>query len=388
MSKPAASRRGAAVPFRKRAAPAARQLPAMRRALLAWFVEHQRDLPWRRDRTAYRVWICEIMAQQTRIETLVPYFERFVERFPDVRSLAGAPLDDVLALWSGLGYYSRARHLHAAARQVAEQYNGVMPVRADDLIRLPGVGRYTAHAIASIAGGEAAAVLDGNVMRVLTRLFDLDGDIASAAMRGSLWALAAELLDRRSPGAWNEAMMELGATVCTPRQPDCGDCPLRKWCAALASETVEERPVKSAARAPKLVRMTAGLIRRQDQVLLIRNQPGGLFGGLWTPPFELIEITRRGGNGAAMLVHPLFRREGLGELMGKFEHVLTHRRMQVEVRAMTPPDQDSGSPDDRRWVRPSSDLNSIGVSTLTRKILRVLDIHSHAEGEQPDLFAD
>ena len=212
---------------------ATKRLPAAR--LLRWATKNLRDLPWRVEpRDPYRVWVSEIMLQQTQVVTVIPYFRRFTERFPTVQALAAAPLDDVLKLWEGLGYYARARNLHRAARKVVAEFEGRLPDTVEELSQLPGIGRYTLGAIASIAFGRDAPVVDGNVKRVLCRVYAIRGDARRPAVQKKLWALAEANLPKGKAGRWNEAMMELGATVCTPRSPRCDECPLAGVCRARA----------------------------------------------------------------------------------------------------------------------------------------------------------
>ena len=205
---------------------------ARRRPLLAWYDAEKRAMPWRLSTDPYRVWVSEIMLQQTTVSTVIPYYGRFLKRFPDVAALAGADEDEVLRLWAGLGYYSRARNLHRAAQAVVSEHGGRLPGTLAGLRSLPGVGRYTAAAVASIAFGLPAELVDGNVIRVYARLFALRGDPKSPALQAKVWALAAEHLDHRRPGDWNQALMELGATVCSPVGPECGRCPLAEDCLA------------------------------------------------------------------------------------------------------------------------------------------------------------
>jgi A/G-specific adenine glycosylase len=204
----------------------------IRAKLLRWYRRYARDLPWRRTRDPYAIWLSEIMLQQTQVQTVIAYYERFLKRLPTVEKLARARLDTVLKLWEGLGYYSRARNLHKAAQCILKEYQGVFPDTAEDLRRLPGIGRYTAGAVASIAYGLAEPILDGNVTRILCRLFRIHGDTGSRDVQQQLWALAAELVPRRSPGEFNQAMMELGATLCARQSPQCPDCPLQSLCQA------------------------------------------------------------------------------------------------------------------------------------------------------------
>ncbi len=225
------------------------------------------------------------MLQQTQIATVIPYYERWMARFPTVAALAEAPLAEVLKLWEGLGYYSRARHLHAAAQRVMQNYQGEMPRTAAGLQRLPGIGRYTAGAIASIAFGERAPVLDGNVIRVLTRVFDIGEDVTQTATRRQLWALAARLVPADRPGDYNQALMELGQMVCTATKPGCLLCPLRSLCRAAARGTQLERPVRPPRKNTPHYDVAAAIIWREDGRFLIAQRPlDGLLGGLWEFP--------------------------------------------------------------------------------------------------------
>lgn len=254
-------------------------------ALLRWYAREAADLPWRRRRDVYAIWLAEIMLQQTRVDTVIPYYERFLRRCPDLATLAAASLDEVLGLWEGLGYYSRARNLHRTARLLMRERGGRFPRRAAELQQLPGIGRYTAGAIASIACDEAVPALDGNVMRVFARLEDLDEDITRAATQRHLWALAQQWLPRERPGAWNQALMELGRRICRPRRPDCPRCPLQARCLAYARGTQALRPRRRPRPARPHYDIVAALVRNARGELLLQRRPEeGLLGGLWTFP--------------------------------------------------------------------------------------------------------
>ncbi|MBI3119584.1 MAG: A/G-specific adenine glycosylase, partial [Candidatus Hydrogenedentes bacterium] len=222
-----------------------KDLAAIRRALLAWYRQEARDLPWRRTADPYRIWISEVMLQQTRVDQGLPYYERFLDAFPDLATLAAASEDQVLKAWEGLGYYTRARNLHKTAQTVAEQHGGKLPERAELLQLLPGVGRYTAGAIASICFGERVPVLDGNVKRVLARVHRIEDSIDDPATEKELWILAAELVPPRGPGEFNQSMMELGARLCTPKKPRCEECPVSAHCSAFAAGVQELLPARN-----------------------------------------------------------------------------------------------------------------------------------------------
>ena len=295
----------------------------LRAALLAWYRRGHRDLPWRRTRDPYAVWLSEIMLQQTRVQTVIPYYERFLAALPTVHALAEAPLDEVLRLWSGLGYYRRARMLHRGAEYVVRGHDGRVPAELDALLRVPGVGRYTAGAIASIAFGKPAPLVDGNVARVLARVMLLDEVVRAPSAQRKLWAWAEELAAGEDPGALNQALMELGATVCVPRAPDCSACPLRARCRARAEGRQEELPRVPARKAPRRVGRVAIVARVGGGLVLAKRRSEALFGGLWEPP--LLE-------GALDAAVERLRIEPQGlEARGSLVHVLSHRRISVDV---------------------------------------------------------
>jgi A/G-specific adenine glycosylase len=251
-----------------------RELTTFRRQLLDWFRQFQRDLPWRRTKNPYRIWISEIMLQQTRVAAVIPYYERFLARFPDVRALAEAPEEDVLRLWSGLGYYSRARNLQKAAQQIVARHGGEFPREETAVLALPGIGSYTAAAILSIAFGAKRAVLDGNVARVLARLGAMRGNVRESRRWKRLQETASRFLDSKSPGDWNQAMMELGAVVCTPRAPQCLLCPVAKFCRARQIGDPESFPEKRKKReAVQIVLAAAVLSTPRGHTLLLPPPP-------------------------------------------------------------------------------------------------------------------
>ena len=236
------------------------QEPEFRKLLLSWFRQFRRDLPWRRDKDPYRIWLSEIMLQQTRVAAVIPYYERFLERFPDIVALAKAPEEDVLRLWSGLGYYTRARNLQQGAQQIVAKHGGVFPREEEQALALPGIGAYTAAAILSIAFDAKYAVLDGNVARVLARLDAVRGDLQENGRWRALQRRADELLDRKAPGDWNQAMMELGAMICTPRSPQCLLCPVAKFCQARQLGLADVIPEKRKKRATVDVTLAAAVL--------------------------------------------------------------------------------------------------------------------------------
>jgi A/G-specific adenine glycosylase len=250
--------------------PETRNIPAIRSYLLEWFRKYQRDLPWRRNKDPYRIWLSEIMLQQTRVAAVIPFYERFLEHFPNIRALAAAPEAEVLRLWAGLGYYSRARNLQRAAQEIVDKHGGEFPQSAEHVLALPGIGAYTAAAILSIAFGAQHAVLDGNVARVLARLDAIHGDLRQGNRWQSLQATADALLDPESPSDWNQAMMELGAMICTPKSPQCLLCPVAEFCRAKQRGLTEVIPEKRKKRATEDVVLAAAvLLDSQGRTLLL-----------------------------------------------------------------------------------------------------------------------
>jgi A/G-specific adenine glycosylase len=346
-----------------------------RRALLAWYDANKRDLPWRRTRDPYAIWISETMLQQTRVDTVIPYYERFLARFPDIEALATADSDDVLGEWAGLGYYSRARNLQAAARVLADSHDCRIPDDVDELRSLPGIGRYTAGAVASIAFDRAAAIVDGNVARVLARLLGIREDIKKPEVVKRLWAEAEGLARGTRPGDLNQALMELGALICTPAEPDCGRCPLRKHCDAHAQGDAAALPVKQKKPKAKRVSAVAGWLLRRGKVLAVRRPPEGLLGGLWELPGGDLE---RREEPAAGWIRNLRERVGLtverAEYVGSIEHVFTHRRLELHLFRGAPPTGRTRLDgfDAHRWLAPRA-LAELPLSSLTRKALVALD---------------
>jgi len=300
--------------------------------LLDWYTRTAVDLPWRGSSDPYRVWLSEIMLQQTQVETVKPYYARFLAAYPTVNDLAAAPLDDVLKLWEGLGYYSRARNLHRAAQMVAAS-GGAFPATVEGLMALPGIGRYTAGAIASIAFGVRAPVLDGNVIRVYARLLDLPDDVTQTATQARLWDQAEVWLPDERPGDYNQALMDLGRLVCKPKKPLCGECPIRAHCLAAQRGTQEQRPVKAAKAPTPHYDVAAGMIWNERGELLIAQRPlDGLLGGLWEFPGgkqeqgeTLPECLRR------ELREELRIEVEINELFTRVDHAFTHFKITLHA---------------------------------------------------------
>ncbi len=351
--------------------------------MLRWYDAQAVSLPWRvRDseplpERAYHVWLSEIMLQQTQVETVKPYYARFLAAYPAVQNLAAAPLDDVLKLWEGLGYYSRARNLHRAAIQVVERFGGQFPQTVTELLSLPGIGRYTAGAIASIAYGIPAPVLDGNVIRVYARLFNIPDDVSLPAAQAKLWQIAADLLPEERPGDYNQALMDLGRLICKPRAPLCEDCPVQKHCAAYARGVQESRPVKAKKPETPHYQVTAGLIWNDGGELLIAQRPlNGLLGGLWEFP--------GGKQESGETLQACLRRElheelnievEVGELFAVVKHAFTHFKITLHAFNCRY-HENSGEPEalgvaDWAWVMPN-DLDRYAFGKADRQIMASL----------------
>ncbi len=353
---------------------AAASLAAIRRALLQWYAATARDLPWRRTRDPYCIWLSEIMLQQTRVETVLPYYARFLAAYPTVADLAAAPVDRVLKLWEGLGYYSRGRNLHAAARHVVQTRAGQLPQSASEWAELPGIGRYTAAAIASIAAGEPVATVDGNITRVLARLFRVESDITAKPTRDLIWQHAESLLDRNSPGDFNQALMDLGARVCTPRSPDCAACPLAKWCAARAAGRSAALPQRKRRVPPLEIHAAAAIVCADSHYLLVQRPARGLLAGLWGWP--TVELTGYASTAARLRAHLrglLGRSVALGTPVTTIEHVFTHRHLHLTIfsAVLKSPCFSDVSPQSTRWLT-RDQFGEVALATVDRKALQAV----------------
>jgi A/G-specific adenine glycosylase len=318
----------------------------LRRALLRWYDAHKRDLAWRRRVSPYRTWVSEIMLQQTTVATVVPYYERFLKRFPDVQALAAAPEDEVLKLWAGLGYYSRARNLRRAAQEIVTAHGGDFPSDPEAILALPGIGRYTAGAILSIAFGKPAPLVDGNVIRLFARLFAVRENVKKAETLKRFWSIAEDLIDANRPGDWNQALMELGATVCSPESPSCGACPAATLCAAKAQGIQDELPVVDKRRAPVPLTWKCVWVEKGGRVLLWkRSEDERFLKSHWGLP-----------ESRHLKVEP-------GPRLRTIRHSITHHRITVDVHQALEPGE---LPPAARWS-PKSRLNERLVSSLWRK---------------------
>jgi A/G-specific adenine glycosylase len=345
----------------------------LRAALLAYFDQVRRELPWRETSDPYRILVSEVMLQQTRVETVVPYYRRWMERFPDAETLAGAEADEVLGLWEGLGYYSRARNLHRAVREVVARYGGELPSDPAALRELPGVGAYTAGAVASMAFGKAVPAVDGNVRRVLARLLDEPAPSA-AALEG--WAGA--LVDPDRPGDFNQALMELGALVCTPRSPGCGSCPVEEWCGARAAGTQEDRPARKPKKMAPLVHEAVAVLVRTgaagEEVLLRKRPEEGLLAGLWELPGIRVGSPEDAGAGALALARELLGVSGepewAPERLATVAHAFSHLRMRYHpfVFRGVGAGRDGAEPPTLRWTS-VEEMDEPALPVAQRRIL-------------------
>ncbi|MEE8433261.1 MAG: A/G-specific adenine glycosylase [bacterium] len=307
-----------------------------RRALARWFGRHGRALPWREAYGSYPIWISEIMLQQTQVETVLPYFQRWMERFPDVPAVAAADQEAVLKAWEGLGYYSRARNLHRAAREMVARHGGELPGDLSSLLSLPGIGRYTAGAIVSIGFNRPAPIVDGNIGRVLARIFAVEHPPRVSEGQRLLWAWAGELVPLRNPRVFNQGLMELGALVCRPRSPACGDCPVARFCAARAAGRVALYPLTTPRKERPLREGVMALVRdAQSNLLLRRRASEGLWGGLWEPPWLEPENGESTGNALKRLLRELGLKSAADPApLGVVEHGLTHFRLKLTCFAI------------------------------------------------------
>jgi A/G-specific adenine glycosylase len=342
--------------------------------ILDWYAHHGRELPWRDHPDPYVVWVSEIMLQQTRVEAVIPYFKRWMERFPTVRELAVASEQDVLSLWEGLGYYSRARNLYKAARIVVDTYDGELPHDLTALRKLPGIGRYTVGAIASMAFGLDVATLDGNLRRVFARVFDVVEPADAPAGEGILWALAERHLPNGHAGDYNQALMDLGATLCLPHNPLCLLCPLGDLCKARALGLQAQRPVlKPKAKVPHHT-VTAAVLQRDGKILLAKRPSKGLLGGMWEFPGGKVE---NGETLEACLAREIQEELGIeihiGESFGVYRHAYTHFRITLHAFLCELMD---GEPrpfkaDELAWVVPA-ELGNYPMGKVDRRIARSL----------------
>ena len=304
--------------------------------LISWFSREQRDLPWRKDRDPYKVWVSEIMLQQTRVDTVIPYFNRFLEKFPTLDALALAEEDEVLKVWEGLGYYSRVRNLQSAVKEVHEQYGGIVPDTPKEISSLKGVGPYTAGAILSIAYGKPEPAVDGNVMRVFSRILSIWLDIAKPSSRKVFEEAVRALISKENPSYFNQALMELGALICTPTSPSCLLCPVREHCRAFDEGVQEELPVKSKKKAARKLNMAAAVIFTDDDRVVIHKRPGtGLLANLWEFPNFEVSTSRSGRKQLEERLEADYKVDASlkAGVITKIQHVFSHIVWDIEIYA-------------------------------------------------------
>ncbi|MBS1809574.1 MAG: A/G-specific adenine glycosylase [Acidobacteria bacterium] len=355
--------------------------PAFAAALLEWYDQRDTPMPWRGSRDPYRIWLSEVMLQQTRIATVKDYYARFLTLFPTIEALAKASLDEVLKAWEGLGYYSRARNLHRLAQVVVNEREGQFPATPEALQQLPGIGRYTAAAIASIAFGARSAVLDGNVIRVLTRLMDLPDEIGSPRIEQQLWDLAEALLPAERCGDYNQALMDLGRLICVPRRPVCEQCPVQSFCAAFAKGTQHLRPVKKQKAPLPIVRAAAAVIRdAEGRLLLVQRPTEGLLGGLWMLPGGNCEDEEPAADCLRRVLQQTLNIEIIvGEEMAAITQNFTHFRLLLRAFACEWQSGTLPSTNNTAWA---AEISQYSLGKADRQIITGLATW------QPRLFAD
>ncbi|MFN8614746.1 MAG: A/G-specific adenine glycosylase [Vampirovibrionales bacterium] len=350
--------------------------PGFALALQQWYLSNHRSLPWRKTQDPYAIWVSEIMLQQTQVASVIPYYQRFLERFPTVQTLAQAPLDAVLKAWEGLGYYSRGRNLHAAAQQMVAQHQGRFPNTLAEAEALPGVGKSTAGAILTFGYGQKHPLLDGNVKRVLARLFDVDTPVADSATTKTLWQYSANLLaESEDSYTYNQAIMELGATLCTPRHPQCLVCPVKTWCQSAAAGTQHQRPVKVAKPPTPHVPIGAAVIWHRGKILIQQRPAKGLLGGLWEfpggkqEPGETLEQTVH-----RELMEELGIQVTLGDRIAQVKHAYSHFKITLHAYSAT---LVSGTPkphcaDALAWVKPE-ELRQFAYPKANLKVIEAIE---------------
>jgi len=348
---------------------------AAAKRLVAWYRRQGRDLPWRLTRDPYRIWISEVMLQQTQVSTVIPYYRKFLVRFPSLASLAEAREEAVLAAWSGLGYYRRARNLHAAARLVRAEHGGILPRQVDGLRRLPGIGRYTAGALASIAFDLPEAALDGNAERVLSRLLAKRTEVGSSRARREFEAAVLAMMQSRPPSEITQGLMELGALVCAPVHPACALCPLSRDCRAHAAGLQDRLPETKSGRPIEKKRAAVAILRRGSTFLMLRRTKGELMAGLWEFPGDFLLPHEAAGEGLERV-----GRERLGRpitahrSVARFNQSITYRRIRVSAYEATlaePPKPDWRLPQDARWLTPRQ-VEKLPHGSATGRLLGLL----------------
>ncbi len=345
-----------------------------RKSLLDWYQNNARDLPWRNTRDPYAIWVSEIMLQQTRVETVIPYYKRWMDRFPTLIDLARADEDQVLSIWEGLGYYRRVSNFHRAVKEVVEKYQAQVPQNLELLIQLPGIGRYTAGAISSIAFDLPAPILDGNLRRVFSRYFNLNMPLGTASSEKILWGIAAELVPEQNSGDFNQALMELGALICLPRNPLCQQCPIESDCSANQNGTQNSLPVRNKTGPLPHIQVAAAVCQVDDRVLIAKRPLGGLLGGMWEFPggkqsgTETIQETLQ-----REIKEELSAEVEVGKLLGVYHHAYTHYKLTLSAFhcRLLVPNLVLNYHTEYSWV-PLSDLERFPMGKIDRLISRDL----------------
>ena len=336
--------------------------------LILWYHQNKRTLPWRDHPDPYAIWVSEIMLQQTRVDSVIPYFECWMSKFPTISALASADEQDVLNLWEGLGYYSRARNLYRAAKMVVQEYGGKLPKNAKELIKLPGIGRYTAAAISSMAFGQDSAALDGNIRRVYARIFDIDTVLGTREAEKIFWAIADENLPKGDAGDYNQALMDLGATICVPRNPRCEDCPVNEFCKSYALGIQTMRPVrKKKKKVPHHIH-AGTVILKDGRVLLAKRPSKGLLGGMWE--FLNGRVKEDSAQGLADVIWEAYQVQiQVGNPLCTIDHSYTHFRVTEHVYFCTM--LESSKKENLHWVN-LEDLNDYPMGKIDREIAKRL----------------
>ncbi len=351
-----------------------RQVENFRRKLRNWYHGAKRDMPWRSSRDPYRIWVSEVMLQQTQVKKVVSYYLHFIEKFPDIPSLAAASTEEVLKSWELLGYYARARNLHKSARIIMEKHRGKIPADYETFLKLPGVGPYIAAAVMSIAFQQPFAVLDGNVKRVLARIFKIGSDIRDTETVRILRKNIDILLDRKHPADFNQGMMELGAVVCRPFGPDCKSCPVSRYCQAFQSSQTEEYPVKSVTRKIPEYNIALGIVQNNNRILITRRPDEGLLGGLWEFPGGKVKENEASYDACKREIKEEVNLEvRVDEHLAKVRHAYSHFRIVADVYLCRYNEGEVllDGPVDYRWVK-FSDLEKYPFPALNHKIFREL----------------
>ncbi len=345
----------------------------LHKSMLAWFSQYARVLPFRGAKDPYAIWLSEIMLQQTQVKTVIPYYERFLKKLPTIEALAAARLDIILKLWQGLGYYTRAKSLHKAAQAIVEKHNGVFPNDFESILALPGIGRYTAGAIASIAFGLQKPVLDGNVIRVLCRLYAIKENPADAKVRETLWTIAEELLPEKNCGDWNQSLMELGSEICTPKNPLCQSCPVQQFCLAWRDNLQNELPIRKKVKAtPHYTVVVALTVNEQGKILIDKRKPEGFLGGMWELPGGK---KKKGETFTEAIEREVLEETGLTVKAGKklcvVKHVYSHFSVSLHTYLCSPISGKAKAItcDAVKWVKPT-ELDKFAFPAGTMKIFK------------------